>query len=57
MGVTMGIHIPISLIIGQDENNVRLLGHAEQGNKEKKGEGGLIHRPNYFPFITCKSIK
>jgi hypothetical protein len=57
VGVAMGIDIPISLIVGQDENDVRLLGHAEQGNKEKKGEGWVIHSPNYFPLCTCKSTK
>ena len=31
----MGIHIPITLIIGEDENNIRTLGDSQKGKKEE----------------------
>jgi hypothetical protein len=45
----MGIHISIPLIVSQDENNIRTLGHGQHGEKEKKGENGLIHTSS-IPF-------
>ena len=35
VGVAMGIDIPISLIIGKDENNIRAFGDSQQGKKEE----------------------
>ena len=35
VGVAMGIDIPISLIIGKDENNIRAFGNSQQGKKEE----------------------
>ena len=44
IGVTMGIDIPISLIIGKDENNIRAFGDSQQRKKKEKGKNGLVHR-------------
>ena len=35
VGVAMGIDVPISLIIGKDENNIRAFGDSQQGKKEE----------------------
>ena len=43
VGVAMGIDVPISLIIGKDENNIRAFGDSQQGKKEE-GKNGLLHR-------------
>ena len=43
VGVAMGIDIPISLIIGKDENDIRAFGDSQQGKKEE-GKNGLLHR-------------
>ena len=43
VGVAMGIDIPISLIIGEDENDIRAFGDSQQGKKEEEGKNGLLH--------------
>ena len=35
VGVAMGIDIPISLIIGEDENDIRAFGDSQQRKKEE----------------------
>jgi hypothetical protein len=35
IGVSMGIDIPISLIIGEDENNIGTFGNSQQGKKKE----------------------
>ena len=44
VGVAMGIDIPISLIIGKDENDIWAFGDSQQGKKEEEGKNGLLHR-------------